>query len=174
MLTGYFGTYGADTPSLADRELEIVRALGTAASVSGKPLLVHTMVDGNAATEEMAARVGPDLPGDRRHGPRARARVSDWPRPDASSATRHNAPTSSMRAIWEHRNFWPTAGIRFPGSVPVRRRDDLAVATARLTPPYVLKAAWLEHKSEVGGVRVNLRRRRRTGRRVRRHARRPG
>ena len=38
----------------------------------------------------------------------------------------------------------------------MRRREDLATAGEQLTAPYVLKASWLEHKSEVGGVRVGL------------------
>ena len=48
------------------------------------------------------------------------------------------------------------AGIRFPHGVPVRRRTDLDAARAQLNAPYVLKASWLEHKSELGGVRVGL------------------
>jgi acetate---CoA ligase (ADP-forming) len=37
-------------------------------------------------------------------------------------------------------------------------RDSAELAAAdELAAPLVLKAAWLEHKSEVGGVRVNLR-----------------
>ncbi|MGF7123191.1 acetate--CoA ligase family protein [Rhodococcus sp. BE178] len=155
VLTGYFGTYGADTPSLADRELEIVRALGTAASVSGKPLLVHTMVDGNAATEEMAARSVPTYPAidatvrALAHGVRLAEAGREQHHPTQRTDTLDAGYLGAQKLLGD-------IGIRFPGSVPVRGHDDLAVATARLTPPYVLKAAWLEHKSEVGGVRVNL------------------
>jgi hypothetical protein len=55
--------------------------------------------------------------------------------------------------------YWETrqvlVDVVFPRGLVVRRRDDLGHA-ARLTAPYVLKAAWLEHKSEAGGVRTGL------------------
>jgi hypothetical protein len=45
--------------------------------------------------------------------------------------------------------------VAFPRGLVVRRREDLDQAR-KLTAPYVLKAGWLEHKSEAGGVRTGL------------------
>ncbi|HEX7430307.1 MAG TPA: CoA-binding protein, partial [Mycobacterium sp.] len=47
VLTGYFGSYGVQTPSLVDRELQIVDDMGVSVIAAGKPLLVHTMADAN-------------------------------------------------------------------------------------------------------------------------------
>lgn len=50
------------------------------------------------------------------------------------------------------------AGIRVPRSVVVKAGDDIRAATAGLRAPLVLKvvAVGVVHKSDVGGVRLNL------------------
>jgi acyl-CoA synthetase (NDP forming) len=47
-------------------------------------------------------------------------------------------------------------GVPFTGAVPVRDRASVAEAAGRLRAPYALKAAWLEHKSDAGGVVLGL------------------
>jgi hypothetical protein len=44
--------------------------------------------------------------------------------------------------------------VRFPEAHPVTSVTDIKATTLR--PPYALKADWLAHKSEHGGVRLNL------------------
>ena len=48
------------------------------------------------------------------------------------------------------------AGVRYPAAAPVRGVAGLRAAAAELAGPYVLKAGWVEHKTEVGGVAVAL------------------
>lgn len=47
-------------------------------------------------------------------------------------------------------------GVRCPVSVRAQCGDDLALKAADLAPPLVLKAEGVAHKSEAGGVRLNL------------------
>jgi succinyl-CoA synthetase beta subunit len=57
---------------------------------------------------------------------------------------------------WAARELLAAHGVAFPAGSLVRTADDVAAAAASLRAPYVLKAAWLEHKSEVGGVILGL------------------
>jgi len=57
---------------------------------------------------------------------------------------------------WAARAVLSEVGVAFPRGAVVRTAADVTEATARLRAPFVLKAGWLEHKSEVGGVRTNL------------------
>ena len=155
VLTGYFGAYGADTPSLVEREVEIVRRMGTAAAAAHKPLLVHTMVEGNAATAELHARSVPTYPAIDT-AVRALAHAAELGT-SGRSQQRPMERTDTIEAGYPGaQKLLSDCGIRFPRCVPVRGHDDLAFAVETLTSPYVLKAAWLAHKSEVGGVRVGI------------------
>ncbi|MGF6888427.1 acyl-CoA synthetase (NDP forming) [Nocardia sp. GAS34] len=155
VLTGYFGTYGVDTPSLADRELEIVDAMGTAVTHTRKPLLVHTMVDGNPATEAMRTHLIPSY-GNIETAIRSLA-DADRLAHAGRELTRPVERTDHLGTGYLNaQKLLADAGIRFPRGVPVLRREDLETADAQLTAPFVLKASWLDHKSEVGGVKVGL------------------
>ncbi|MBU3066675.1 acetate--CoA ligase family protein [Nocardia sp. NEAU-G5] len=155
VLTGYFGTYGADTPSLAERELEILRRMGAASAAAGKPLLVHAMVEGNAALDELRAKSIPAYPAIDT-AVRALANAARL----AASGREQRRPARRTDPIevgyLGAQKLLRDTGIRFPSCVSVRGREDLGVVAERLAAPYVLKAAWLEHKSEIGGVMVGI------------------
>ena len=155
VLTGYFGSYGVQTPSLVDRELQIVDDMGVSVVAAGKPLLVHTMADANPATEAMWKHAIPAYP-NIETAIRALVdahRLARAGRPLANPAPRADPVGAGYLAA---QKVLTQAGIQFPRGIAVRRREDLATAGEQLTAPYVLKASWLEHKSEVGGVRVGL------------------
>jgi acyl-CoA synthetase (NDP forming) len=57
---------------------------------------------------------------------------------------------------WAARAVLSEIGVTFPRGALVRTVADLVAAAGELRAPFVLKAGWLEHKSEVGGVRTNL------------------
>jgi len=155
VLTGYFGTYGDDIPALARDELDVAAALGEAVRRSGKPLLVHTMSVANAVTAGLGELKIPAYPSIEtalralkyasgfRGGPRA---LNCPPAQRASVSAGYPAA----------RQLLIDAGVAFPGSVVVRDLSDIPQAANRLSAPYVLKAGWLEHKSEMGGVRMGL------------------
>src|SRR6185312_15192553 len=47
-------------------------------------------------------------------------------------------------------------GVAFPAAAVVRTSAEADAVARALTPPFVLKAGWLDHKSELGGVVVGL------------------
>ncbi|WP_028922970.1 acetate--CoA ligase family protein [Pseudonocardia acaciae] len=158
VLTGYFGRYAEDVPGLAERERAVARRLGALAREHGRPLLVHSMAEPGAASVEALWRAGAPAFGDIRSAVRALAGLAAL-RPLASA--QDPTPTSAA-ALPKAPGYWATRealreqGVPFPPAEPVRTRAELHAATAVLRPPYVLKAGWLAHKTEAGGVALDL------------------
>ncbi|MGU3497606.1 acetate--CoA ligase family protein [Mycobacterium sp. C31M] len=157
LLTGYFGCYGQDVAELTAAETAVARRIGAFAHRAAIPVVVHTMAPESEAAQalweagvptyghiEAATRV---LAGLAAATPVQRDAVSD--------------PVATGSAVgpgyWSARALLAEAGVAFPHGTVVRDGAELSTAIAELTMPVVLKAGWLEHKSEVGGVRVNLR-----------------
>ncbi|TQK30968.1 acetate--CoA ligase family protein [Arthrobacter sp. SLBN-53] len=157
VLTGYFGTYGADAASLVDRELQVCARLGDIAKRSGKPLVVHSMSTDTVAVDALSENGVPVYAGiDTALRALSHARrLHRNPRP--LPAVTPSATTADLHPGYPGaRDLLASAGIAFPAAEIVRSADDLPAACVRLSAPYVLKAGWLEHKSEMGGVRVGL------------------
>ena len=157
VLTGYFGTYGADAASLVDRELQVCARLGDIAKRSGKPLVVHSMSTDTAAVDALSENGVPVYAGiDTALRALSHARrLHRNPRP-LPTVTPSPAAADLHPGYPGARDLLTVAGIAFPAAEIVRSADDLPAACVRLSAPYVLKAGWLEHKSEMGGVRVGL------------------
>lgn len=141
LLTGYLGCYAADTPSLLDAELAVVDRL--AALATTVPVVVHTMAPESAAAERMRALGVPV------HGEVERAlgslgnvaRLATGPRAQPTTPTpKAPAPGAGYLAA---RAFLEAHGVRFPELDPA-------------SPPYVLKAGHLAHKTEHGGIRIGV------------------
>ncbi|MET0765638.1 MAG: acetate--CoA ligase family protein, partial [Blastococcus sp.] len=160
VLTGYFGCYGDDTPELVERELEVVKTLADAVRVHGRPVVVHSMSHDSRAVQTLLANAVPTL-----HTIDAAARslglATDLserggdPLPDAAPAPAGTAVRAT--SYLEARARVAAYGIPYPPAEPVRTPADVRTAAARMTAPFVLKAGWLEHRSDVGGVVVGLR-----------------
>lgn len=155
LLTGYFGQYALDNPMMAGREAAVISALADTARRAGKPLAVHSM-----------AAHGPSVEVMREHGLPVYATVETAIRalavasklgtpprdlPDAQAPI--PAPGPGYLAAQE---FLAPAGVAFPAGAVIHDDDGIDDALAGLTGTFVLKASWLEHKSEVGGVVVGL------------------
>lgn len=159
VLSGYFGCYGADTPELVERELEVVGALAGVVGAQQRPVLVHSMSHDSVAVRSMREQAVPTL-----HTIDAVARSLELATAMAEDASRTvppqvAAPTAETGKALDYlagRERVAAAGVVYPGAAPVRSADDLRAAAAGLRAPYVLKAGWLEHKTEVGGVAVGL------------------
>lgn len=159
VLSGYFGCYGDDSPTLAQRELSVVNTLGSAVRQYGAPVVVHSMSHDSAAVREMRARDVPtmhtidavarslDLVADIAAGP-------DLPGPlvTASDEQVTLGGDVSMNYL-DARELLASYGISFPGATLI---DEIDSETAGLKAPFVLKAGWIEHKTEVGGVQLGL------------------
>jgi len=159
VLSGYFGCYGADTPELVERELEVVGALAGVVAAHDRPVVVHSMSHDSVAVRSMREQAVPTM-----HTIDAVARSLELATTMAEDAERPvpppvPAPTAETGKALDYlagRDRVAAAGVAYPGAAPVRTVDDLRAAAGRLTAPYVLKAGWLEHKTEVGGVAVGL------------------
>ncbi|TNM41198.1 acetate--CoA ligase family protein [Nocardioides albidus] len=159
VLSGYFGCYGADTPALVERELEVVGALAGVVGAHGRPVVVHSMSHDSVAVRSMRQQAVPTL-----HTIDAVARslelattmAEDAARPLPGPVAPASADSGKALDYLAGRDRVCAAGVTYPPAAPVRTVEDLRAATATLRAPYVLKAGWIEHKTEVGGVAVGL------------------
>ncbi|MEV0388488.1 acetate--CoA ligase family protein [Nonomuraea sp. NPDC050643] len=188
VLTGYFGSYGADAPSLQPAELAVVDAVGAVVERYRRPVIVHSMSRDSVAVRALRKhgiptyatidQVGRSLglaTESATRGPRVSASTAPAsggmvPSDDVvsggavssadavSGIAMLSADVVSGSAVpyLAARAVFTGYGVVYPPAVAVRGLDDLRGAAGRLRPPYVLKAAWLAHKTESGGVVTGL------------------
>lgn len=164
VLSGYFGCYGADTAELAERELQVVSALADSAETHELPVVTHSLSNDSAAVGAMRAcglptmdtidavshslALATDLA--QRQSLRLGEPAVDSAVPAGQGVARAAHGYLSARARLT------AYGASFPAAEPVTSVSDLRHVADALTAPYVLKAGWLEHKTEVGGIVVGL------------------
>lgn len=153
LITGYFGRYTKDIPELAEPEAAIAQRIGRFARKIDKPVVVHSMApEGPTASALWAAGVP------------VFGRVADaLAAVRGMTVTKIEVPTVSVpptagvvagyRAARERLAAY---GIEFPTGLTARSRTGIEKATRQLAGPWVLKAAWIAHKTEMGGVRIGL------------------
>ncbi|MGI5350298.1 acetate--CoA ligase family protein [Streptomyces sp. CA-250714] len=155
LMSGYFGRYGMDSAALTETEQHAAAELAALPGRHGRALVLHSMgADSDTATvlREAGVPVFPTV--DAAAGALAGAveldaRPGRWiPRPAPSDRP--------PRDYWETRAALQRSGIAFPEARQIRDGDQLQAALAELRGPYVLKASWLEHKTEAGGVAIGL------------------
>ncbi|MEJ9080510.1 acetate--CoA ligase family protein [Gordonia malaquae] len=155
VLTGYFGCYGADNPGLMDDELALAQRLADAARTAGKPLYVHSMEAAGPVADALWAAGVPTF-GTVEPLLRALSGTAVYREPARDVAVAPSAGVAPTAGYWNARALLLDEGVSFPAGAVVTTVDEAVTAAADLTAPLVLKAAWLEHKSEVGGVKVGL------------------
>jgi acyl-CoA synthetase (NDP forming) len=158
VLSGYFGSYAVDTPVQADAEVAVVEALVAAGAAHGKPVLVHSMCPASRSLDRarelglpvfvsIESALGA-LSGAVRIGRDARAVEPGLP------------PVGSPPLVDGYlgaRVLLQSVGIAFPPATEVRTAGAVRSAAQDLPGPWVLKADWIEHKTEHGAVVVGLR-----------------
>ncbi|MDF2826140.1 MAG: acid--CoA ligase, partial [Mycobacterium sp.] len=155
LVTGYFGCYADDIPALAEAEVSVARRLGATVGATGIPIVVHTMAPDSITAQALWE-----------HGVPAYGDIESVSRVLAALAARGcgRAPVTPtevtsapvLPGYWGARALLADAGVVFPPAVVVHTCADVAAAVQQMPLPWVLKAGWLEHKSEVGGVVVHL------------------
>ncbi|MEE6164264.1 MULTISPECIES: acetate--CoA ligase family protein [unclassified Mycolicibacterium] len=156
VMTGYFGCYGQDIPAMAADEIAVAQRLGALVDATGIPVLVHTMGPESATAQALWSCGVPAFgsieaaAGALAHAAELCARPSVDP-----TATAAATDAAVLPGYWAARELLAQKGVAFPAGALVNTGADLAALNA-LRAPYVLKAGWLEHKSEVGGVRIGL------------------
>lgn len=194
VLSGYFGSYGEDTPSLESPEVAVAVQICSLARETGVPVVVHSMREDSAAVRTLRAGGVPVQHTIERAvaalGDAARlgaldqrsTRASDGlelsvqagriefggpPGGDAcvslsEAQSASTAPSASGHPGAAVAPFMPgylaardlLGFVRFPKAHAVSSAAE--VRATCLNGPFALKADWLAHKSEHGGVKINL------------------
>ncbi|MEZ0109590.1 acyl-CoA synthetase (NDP forming) [Catenulispora sp. EB89] len=172
LMTGYFGGYSADTGGLGGAagtlgaaELAAADSIARAVRASPKPVVAQSMypdapscqnlqaagIPVFAAIEDaaraLAAVVVPEAGEDGQGGQGGASAIEPLPEPAAPMTDTGYYATRSLLA---------EAGLRFPDSAEISSEDELRAFARSTSGPFVLKALHLLHKSDAGGVALNL------------------
>ncbi|MFQ4149675.1 acetate--CoA ligase family protein [Arthrobacter sp. LAPM80] len=156
VLSGYLGCYGEDTPSMEDRELEVVDRMGSIVARTGLSLVVHSMSAGSAAVTRLWERGVPTFNGIEFAMRTLASAAALAATPGRKLATPVRSDDTPRPGYWAARGLLESLGIPAPAGKLAQSRDDVVRAAETLGFPVVLKAGWLEHKSEHGGVKLGL------------------
>lgn len=158
LMTGYFGRYAEDVPAVARRERETAEELGAITHEHNKPLLVHSMAPSGPTIEELWRNGVPTFP-DIRSVVHSLGAL-DTPRPSVNRTQESELkPEPSLlgaEGYWPLREALSRLGVPFPPGASVHDHAQLLEAASRLHPPFALKAGWLAHKSDLGGIALDL------------------
>lgn len=156
VLSGYFGCYGVDTPSLREGELAVIDRLGDMVQSAHLPLVIHSMSVDSPAIARMWEHGIPAFPGiESAMNALARAaHLTAWPGRDIKVLDEN--PSVQPPGYWAARDLLGELGIPVPRGRLIESHRDLDRAATDLMFPLVLKAGWLAHKSEHGGVKLGL------------------
>lgn len=158
VLTGYFGRYGTDNPALTSHELGVADRIAATARSRDKTVVVHTMAPDGAVAEALW-----------RQGVPATGRIEDAVRmvsglaalscelPGTTDLPLPADEPPIRPGYWAARELLRSVGVAMPPARLARTPDQVREAASRLTPPFVLKAGWIEHKSEADAVLLGLR-----------------
>ena len=159
VLSGYFGSYASDVPSMRDVEAGTALAIAQAAATSRVPVVVHSMARESATIDVLRAHgVATYRDIDSAIGALGVARMLAEP-PVARGAVKAAAPAPQLAGTgyYQARSLLARCGVPFPPAVLVPSGQSLpAVLEDKVPAPFALKANWAEHKTEIGGVTVGL------------------
>lgn len=159
VLTGYFGCYGTDTPSLEQRELEVVETLADGVARHDRPVLVHSMSQDSQVVQSLRARAVPTLPTIDAVARSLAHAAQLWECRHTQVPTAHATQTPEVGGPMDYlegRATMAALGVTYPAAHAVNSPSELAAVLAPMRAPYALKASWLEHKTEAGGVVLGL------------------
>jgi len=160
VLSGYFGDYSTTSPQLAEAESAVAGTLADASAAAGRPVVVHSM----AATETPALRVlrrrGIPVFDRIEHAAAAIANAARWAALSPADMPPFALASPTGDGSYQRtRELLAGYGLSFPAARFVADADAAAAAAAAadIGYPVVLKAMGLAHKTEAGGVALNLR-----------------
>ena len=158
VLTGYLGGYGGQDDTLEARELEVARSLAAASEASGRPLVCHLMY-ADAPPARLLRQTGVPVYREIENTLRALARVAGTIDRPARDVPRYETERSGLEAgesYLEARRLVESAGVRLAEARAVGSEAEAVAAAGRIGYPVVLKALGLLHKSDAGGVALDL------------------
>ena len=157
LMTGFFGGYGDYDPAVVPHEIQTGRDIGALVDQSGASFIAQTMFADSApakALRESGVAVYRNV----EHASwalsrlTARAQTNSHPLPVLPAAA---APLTEA-GYWPARRALTAAGIPFVTAFEVSTTAELEGAVPNLQFPLVLKALGDEHKSDNGGVILNI------------------
>jgi acyl-CoA synthetase (NDP forming) len=157
LLTGFFGGYSRRNDEYRRMEVEAAAGLAAACRESGRTLLVHTMHFDTPPADELRQRSIPVY-----HSVdaaiRALALAARWGEPPpALLALPAPAAPATRDDYWSARELMVAAGLPFPAARRVASPEEARRAAAEIGFPLVVKALGLVHKSDSGGVVLDVR-----------------
>ncbi len=157
LMTGYFGGYAEYGGAAGEAEVAVADALARTAAQTTTTLIVQTMFPNTPAAEalrrggvatyktiEQAIAVLARLAADEQHAPRP---IPELPAPAAPLADGYDGV----------RGLLADAGLPFAAQETVCTLPEARLAAQRIGYPVVLKALGMLHKSDAGGVALDLR-----------------
>ncbi|WP_231441657.1 acetate--CoA ligase family protein [Brevibacterium zhoupengii] len=160
ILSGYFGCYGEDIAALREPELAEVQRLGETVRSHRKPLIVHSMSADSAAVAalwENSIPVYTSIDSVMRVVSGAGFYASHAGR--ITEALEQSGPVTPWGSGYAAaRDTIAAAGVPVPRALALSRGSAVAevLAGSDLTPPFVLKAGWPAHKTELGAIALGL------------------
>lgn len=157
LLTSYFGAYSLDYPATADDEVAVAHDICTTSTTHQVPVLVHCHATDSPTLQALATGGATTHTSIERAVAAAAAAVeaaARRPRPLRPTTRQPDAP--ALAGLTDARQLLEAVGVSFPMSSVAHDRDALLAAATVLSPPLALKADWIEHKTEVGGVVLGL------------------
>ena len=159
LLTGYFGGYAQTNEALAGPEIRAGEQIADIVRTAGKPVVVHTIFP---ESDSIAVLRGAGVPVHRDVGRAAAAlamlvETDVQVRSDPIDLPPSSRPTPSVDYV-AARSALSDAGIAFPRSAIVKSEQDLddLLSSAVVGFPLVMKAMGLLHKSDAGGVVLDI------------------
>lgn len=154
LFTGYFGGYSTESAALGEQELASAQVMADARDATGRALLMHSMHFAAGPNQYLRQREVPVYAA-AEDAIDALARAVRWqaaPVPPLSIPTPIEPIDTSD--YWSARSLLINAGL--PVSAARLIPAGAAVAADGLHYPLVAKALGINHKSDVGGVRLNI------------------
>lgn len=158
LMTGFFGGYGDYDPAVAPNEVRVGHDIGSLVADSGASFIAQTMFPDSAPAEALRES-GIAVYRNVEHASWAMSRLAR--REQLATHPLPVLPEPSPAPLtetgyWLARRALADAGIPFGPAAEVATIDELKAAVAELQFPLVLKALGDEHKSDNGGVILNI------------------
>jgi acyl-CoA synthetase (NDP forming) len=160
LLTGYFGGYATYGGERASQEAAIARAMASAAAVTGRALVVHTMYPSLSTAAAFRAE-GIPVYREIEASLRSLARLVELETRDRRGVPALPAPAPALEPekhgdYFAARALLEAGGLRFAPASRVTTLEEARDAAAQLGYPVVLKGLGLLHKSDAGGVVLGI------------------
>jgi acyl-CoA synthetase (NDP forming) len=157
LFTAYFGGYSTMSEEMCEREVTVAGLLAEAMAESGKPLAVHTMYPDTPPAHTLRRNGVPVYRAIESGVAAVAALVADAaPLPPPLSPLPNPAPPLSDAGYAAARPALAEAGVPFGAARTANGREEVLAAASELGYPVVLKAVDLLHKSDAGGVVLDL------------------